>query len=73
MEYLPRLKTILVVGDLALDKTIIVVQHGDGSTHVGTPKPHSPHIESGGEPKYYRQRGTGHVGENKQGETGEAQ
>lgn len=40
----------------------IVVEHADGSVHVGTPKPQSEH-QTGGEPKYRAVPGTGHVGE----------
>ena len=42
-------------------KTKIVVEHTDGSVHVGTPKPQSPHPD--GPPKYCPVPGTGHVGE----------
>jgi hypothetical protein len=40
----------------------IVVQHPDGTVHVGTPKPQSTHLD-GGPPKYYPEPGTGHIGE----------
>lgn len=40
----------------------IVVEHRDGSVHVGRPKPHSQHHQ-GGNPQYYPEPGTGHVGE----------
>jgi len=40
----------------------IVVEHPDGSVHVGTPKRQSTHLE-GGPPKYYPVPGTGHVGD----------
>ena len=43
-------------------KIKIVVEHPDGSVHVGTPKPQSTHLE-GGPPKYYQEPGTGHVGD----------
>jgi RHS repeat-associated protein len=40
----------------------IVVEHPDGTVHVGTPKPQSTHLE-GGPPKYYDDGSHGHVGE----------
>jgi RHS repeat-associated protein len=42
-------------------REVIVVEHPDGSVHVGTPKPQSPH-RNGGPPKYYQVPGSGHVG-----------
>lgn len=42
--------------------TKIVIEHGDGSVHIGTPKLGSPHRD-GGLPKYYPVPGTGHVGD----------
>lgn len=52
----------------AQGKTKIVVEHKDGSVHVGTPKPQSEHgTTPGAEPKYYEEPGTGHVGESKSG------
>ncbi len=42
-------------------KIKIVVEHTDGSVHVGVPKPHSTH-HSGGPPKYYDVGNHGHVG-----------
>jgi hypothetical protein len=41
----------------------IVVEHPDGSVHVGRPKPQSQHLDGSGPPKYYPEPGTGHVGE----------
>ena len=43
-------------------KRKIVVEHPDGTVHVGTPKPQSTH-RTGGVPKYYPVPGTTHVGE----------
>lgn len=40
----------------------IVVEHPDGTVHVGTPKPQSTHA-TGGPPKYYDDGNFGHVGE----------
>lgn len=40
----------------------IVVEHPDGTVHVGTPKPQSTH-RSGGPPKYYDYGRFGHIGE----------
>ena len=40
----------------------IVVEHSDGSVHVGIPKPQSAHA-TGGTPKYYDYGNFGHVGE----------
>lgn len=42
--------------------TKIVVEHPDGSVHVGVPKPQSTH-RSGGPPKYYDYGRFGHIGE----------
>ncbi len=42
---------------------IIVVEHPDGSVHVGRPKPQSQHLDGSWPPKYYPLPGTGHVGE----------
>jgi RHS repeat-associated protein len=44
-------------------KVKIVVEHPDGSVHIGTPKPQSLHGEGKGPPKYYPVPGTGHVGD----------
>jgi hypothetical protein len=43
-------------------RTKIVVEHADGTVHVGIPKTGSPH-RLGGAPKYYDYLGAGHVGE----------
>ncbi|MCW3002037.1 MAG: hypothetical protein JWQ20_1335 [Conexibacter sp.] len=40
----------------------IVVEHPDGTVHVGVPKPQSTH-PTGGPPKYYDYANFGHVGE----------
>lgn len=40
----------------------IVVEHPDGTVHVGVPKPQSAH-RAGGPPKYYDYGSFGHVGE----------
>lgn len=40
----------------------IVVEHADGTVHVGIPKPQSTHA-AGGAPKYYDYGNFGHVGE----------
>jgi hypothetical protein len=40
----------------------IVVEHSDGTVHVGRPKPQSTHT-SGGPPKYFDDGNFGHVGE----------
>jgi len=41
----------------------IIVEHPDGSVHVGRPKPQSQHLDGTGPPKYYPEPGSGHVGE----------
>ena len=41
----------------------IVVEHPDGSVHIGRPKPQSLHLEGTGPPRYFPEPGTGHVGE----------
>jgi hypothetical protein len=43
-------------------KLKIVVEHSDGTLHVGIPKPQSTH-STGGPPKYYDYGNFGHVGE----------
>ena len=41
----------------------MVVEHPDGTVHVGRPKPQSKHLDGTGPPKFYSEPGTGHLGE----------